>query len=521
LSPSDDKTPRARPLGLAVRIEGPGRPARLFTSTVVIGRGPGCQVRVEGPGVAEHHVQLVVGATCWWVRDLDSPAGTYVDGARASIVPLRGEAQLALGWEGPVLRVTVLPAEGIGVRSAPIAASRPRAIPAPPPAPGEAAPAASAQERPAPTPTSTPTRSHAEFVRHIEGGDGAPAGPQTMVLRKALLDAKRRSARPYRLALALLAVALAGAGGGFAWQARKLAGLHVTAESLYYSARELDLQTARLAELIGPRADPALVAEVAARRARLGRMEAEYDAFVKELGVYAHRPEDEQIMLRVARQFGECDANVPAEFLSEVRRYVQRWGASDRLARGLRRARDQGYAPAIGRAFTAGGLPRQYLYLALLESDFDDRAIGPATRYGHAKGMWQFIPATGSQYGLRIGPRHGEAVFDAQDDRFDWRKATGAAVKLLRDLSAGEAQGSGLLAMASYNWGSANVRQLITALPESPRERNFWRLLRDRRVPAETYDYVMSIFSAAVICERPALFGMDVACPEPERTASN
>ena len=336
-----------------------------------------------------------------------------------------------------------------------------------------------------------------------------------MMLRAVLSHAKHRSARPYRLAVVLLVLALGGAGGAFAWQARKLAALRATAESLYYASRELDLQTEKIEELVGPRADPALVAEVAQRRARLGQMAAEYDAFVKELDVYAKHPEDERLMLRVARQFGECDVNVPPEFLAEVKRYVQRWSASERLARGLKRAKDKGYASAIGDAFAARGLPRHYLYLALQESDFDARAIGPETPYGHAKGMWQFIAPTGTRYGLRIGPKYDEGVFDAEDERFNWRKATGAAVKYIHDLASTEAQGSGLLVLASYNWGQGNVRQLIASMPESPRERNFWRLLRDRRVPEETYDYVLSIFSAAVICEKPSLFGMGVACPEP------
>ena len=44
-------------------------------------------------------------------------------------------------------------------------------------------------------------------------------------------------------------------------------------------------------------------------------------------------------------------------------------------------------------------------------------------------------------------------------------------------------------------------------MPENPRERNFWELLRHHRIPKETYDYVFYIFSAAVICENPGMFG--------------
>ncbi len=48
-------------------------------------------------------------------------------------------------------------------------------------------------------------------------------------------------------------------------------------------------------------ADPAQVAELKAKRLKLKEMEKEYDSFVKEIGVYRKLPEDEQVMLRVAR----------------------------------------------------------------------------------------------------------------------------------------------------------------------------------------------------------------------------
>ena len=69
--------------------------------------------------------------------------------------------------------------------------------------------------------------------------------------------------------------------------------------------------------------------------------------------------------------------------------------------------------------------------------------------------------------------------------------------------------------LATYNYGGTNVRRLIRSLPESPRERNFWQVLLEHRnrFPKETYDYVLNIFSAAVIGENPELFGFDFQPP--------
>ena len=83
--------------------------------------------------------------------------------------------------------------------------------------------------------------------------------------------------------------------------------------------------------------------------------------------------------------------------------------------------------------------------------------------------------------------------------------------------------------IASYNWGEGRVirgvRQLgkpqsipsdaFDGIPETPRERSYWHFLtvHRNRMPAETKDYVMKIFAAAVIGENPRLFGFDFDDP--------
>ena len=69
--------------------------------------------------------------------------------------------------------------------------------------------------------------------------------------------------------------------------------------------------------------------------------------------------------------------------------------------------------------------------------------------------------------------------------------------------------------MASYNWGEHRVIRMLKTMPANPRERNFWKVLEQHRdqVPPETYDYVMSIVSAAVIGENPRLFGFGFDSP--------
>ena len=163
----------------------------------------------------------------------------------------------------------------------------------------------------------------------------------------------------------------------------------------------------------------------------------------------------------------------------------------------------------------AQGLPPQYFYLGMQESDFDTFIVGPPTRWGIAKGMWQFIPETGAKYGLRIGPLAAVARRDPADERSDWEKATVAASRYVKDIYATDAQASGLLVMASYNWGEHRVIDVLRRMPADPRQRNFWQLLakHGNEVPEQTYNYVFYIVSAAVIGENPRLFGFNFDNP--------
>ena len=121
----------------------------------------------------------------------------------------------------------------------------------------------------------------------------------------------------------------------------------------------------------------------------------------------------------------------------------------------------------------------------------------------------------GRHDGLSIGPLSDLARPDPLDDRQNWEKATPAAAKYIKYIYATDAQASGLLVMASYNWGERRIIDLLRTMPHNPRERNFWQVLEKHRdqVPLETYNYVFSIVSAAVIGENPKLFGFQFDNP--------
>jgi hypothetical protein len=71
--------------------------------------------------------------------------------------------------------------------------------------------------------------------------------------------------------------------------------------------------------------------------------------------------------------------------------------------------------------------------------------------------------------------------------------------------------------------GQTRILPLIRSLPESPSERNFWRLIEEHRsrIPNETYNYVLRVVAAAVVGTDPRQFGFEVTPPlEPLPAAS-
>ena len=156
-----------------------------------------------------------------------------------------------------------------------------------------------------------------------------------------------------------------------------------------------------------------------------------------------------------------------------------------------------------------------FLYLALQESGFDAQRGRPENEVRNRQRLYgsSFRPrrdTTACAPGPLVElPRH-----DPMDDRFDAQRSTDAAARYLRDIYYNEAQASGLLVIASYNWGPTNIRKRISQMPENPRDRNFWRLLEQHDTfRNQTYDYVFYIVSAIVIGEDPALFGFDFENP--------
>ena len=469
---------------IKVKIEKGNCPQKefYFDKTFTIGRSEDCSITIDEGVVSRVHVEVIFDGEKWWVSDKHSSNGTFLNGKKIENIELKATTTLELGNNGPVLIFSFEEKEAV--------------------------PAVKSDSLKDPSVTS--------YIQHYfdESKSDDQVGEHTRLMREAFKVVKKKHTSKYIKVIAVVGLLAVIAAAYSIYQNIKENKQKALAENIFYDMKSLELEIESLKHDLASSGDPKIIKALQKFDERRHELKKNYDKLVDQLGTYDLAP-DEKLIIKTARAFGECELTMPKDFIDEVKSYISKWKSSQRLQKALDRANQNGYAQVVVNYLVRQDLPPQFFYLALQESDFRDQIVGPQTRYGYAKGIWQFIPATAQKYGLTIGPLSNESVYDPGDDRYNFPKATSAASRYLKDIYNTDAQASGLLVMASYNWGEYNIIDLIRKIPANPKDRNFWNLLAKYRdkIPDETYNYVFYIFSAAVIGQNPALFGFDFTDP--------
>ena len=152
------------------------------------------------------------------------------------------------------------------------------------------------------------------------------------------------------------------------------------------------------------------------------------------------------------------------------------------------------YADMITAKLDARQMPRELIYVALIESNFNPNA---RSKVG-AVGMWQFMSATARQFGLTVKGR--------TDERKNPADATDAALTYLSDLHT--RFGSWYLAAAAYNSGPGTVSKALRKVTGKTQgtDEDFFRILPS--LPRETQDYVPKLIASARVAGNLAQYGL-------------
>jgi membrane-bound lytic murein transglycosylase D len=216
---------------------------------------------------------------------------------------------------------------------------------------------------------------------------------------------------------------------------------------------------------------------------------------VADLPVAAGSPSEEA--RRIAEEALRTEVNdVKIELNDEVLSCIDLYQGplrdwfSEALARGGR------YLPRIREVFHSEGIPQDLAYVALVESAFKTGALSRTK----AKGVWQFMPATGKRFGLKQDWW--------VDERSSPEKATRAAAQYLRSLY--DLFEDWNLALAAYNAGEGKVGRSLDRHGVD----DFWELSRTPGLKRETKNYVPMIHAAIVVAKAPGKYGFEVN-PEP------
>jgi len=143
--------------------------------------------------------------------------------------------------------------------------------------------------------------------------------------------------------------------------------------------------------------------------------------------------------------------------------------------------------PIIEPILQLYGIPEDFKFIPLLESGFNSRLKSPRG----AAGIWQFMPGTAREYGLKVGK--------GKDDRLNARKSTIAACKYLKELYT--QFNSWTLAAAAFNAGSPRVAKAINRKNKG----NYFFM----RLNRETAGYVYKLVAMKEVIDKPVQSGHD------------
>jgi membrane-bound lytic murein transglycosylase D len=191
------------------------------------------------------------------------------------------------------------------------------------------------------------------------------------------------------------------------------------------------------------------------------------------------------------------NSEIPLTMNSDVEKEIRSFQGRERDIFIAAYQRSGMYRASIIKELKRAGIPEEFFWLPLVESSFKINAYSSA----RALGLWQFIPSTGTRFGLS----RDEWI----DERMDVQKSTQAAIAYLKELH--RMFGDWLTVLAAYNCGEGRVLRVISMQNINYLD-SFWDLYR--QLPHETARYVPRFLATLHIVKNPQKYGFDLSTVE-------
>jgi membrane-bound lytic murein transglycosylase D len=216
-----------------------------------------------------------------------------------------------------------------------------------------------------------------------------------------------------------------------------------------------------------------------------------------ELSKLVLTPEEQNVSDADVLALEQAKQNVNFAFTINplIQQYINYYQGRGRgtMESGLRRSGQ--FMKLARHIFKDEGVPVDITWLGQVESAWRPKAVSWAA----ASGLWQFVPGTGRQFGLK------QTAWI--DERNSYEQATRASAKYLKSLAT-RYNGNWELAMAAYNTGAGNVDRAIARAGTA----NFWAIYP--YIYQETRNYVPNILATILIAKNPEKYGFKGIRPD-------
>jgi pSer/pThr/pTyr-binding forkhead associated (FHA) protein len=291
----------------------------FFKDTFRIGRVDTCAVKIDDGLVSRDHLEISYKEGKWFIADLFSSNGTYLNGNKIDHIILSNPIKLELGKNGPIINLELIK---------------------------------DTESKPSSSGASDTDSSLQNYIQRYfeQEGNNPNAGDHTRMIQQAFKVVQKKQSKKYWLIIAVVAFMGLLASAYAVYQHIKANEQKELAESIFYQMKGIDIQLSKLSSVVENTGNTEVEQTIEKMRGDYNRMEKIYDKYVGELDVYDLSEED-RLILKMARLFGECEINMPENFVGEVKTFINKWKSSPRLKSAITRAQENNYVRPIIEAF--------------------------------------------------------------------------------------------------------------------------------------------------------------------------